>query len=196
MIHEIGVELQAFMLSRGCGFPVIDGPEKRGTTTFARERVVIEHDEDGGDSYGPRHRADTNVRTRITREVGVKITIYAQRPNKGATYWEHKRRAEQVLDMVQVGLDIIGNKRSNLVAFRSSKFVTTADLKDGETQGGAVYEAFITFDRGVADRNWDGSAPNKTVPIVAAGQSGGPVITATTTVSGSTENGGSSTETL
>ena len=195
MIHEIGVELQAHFTARGCGLPVIDGPEFRPTTTYARERVVIEHDP-AGDGYASRHRADTNMRTWLTRNVGVKITIYAQRPNRGAIYWEHIRRAEQVLDMVQVGLSVIAKKRGNLLDLRSSKLVFPDDLKDGETPGGAVYELFCTFDRGVADRTWGGEAPVATVPIVAPFASGGPYITTTTTVSGFVTDGGTSTETI
>lgn len=163
MIHEIGVELGKELASKGCPFAVIDGPEERPTTTFARERVVIEHDP-SGDSFGSRHTADKNPRTRLTRITGVKITIYARHPNGGAIYWEHKRRAEHVLDMVLIGIDVIAKTRKNLCAFKSGKFVKPEDLKDSETPGGAMYELLFTFDRGVADRNWDGTAqPTATV---------------------------------
>ena len=86
----------------------------------------------------------------MTRNVGVKATIYAQCPSKGAFYWEHVRRAEHVLDMVLVALDIVAKKRANLVVFKSGKFVYPDDFKQGETPGGAVYELYLTFDRGVA----------------------------------------------
>lgn len=80
MIHEIAVQLGAALGAKGCplGAYVIDGPEHRNTTTFARERIVFEHDPDGGDSFEQRKQADTNPRTLLTRFVGVKITIYAQ----------------------------------------------------------------------------------------------------------------------
>ncbi len=195
MIHEIGVELQAFFVSRGAGgFPVIDGPEIRGTSTYSRERVVLEHDMEGGDTYGSRLRADHNPRTRLTRDVGYKVTVYAQYPRKGAIYWEHKQRAEKVMDMVQVGLDRIVKARQNIIQFRSSKFEFPPDLKDGETPGGAVYVMYCTIDRGVADRMWNDAPPHASATIVAPYASGGPYITAITTVSGFTQDGGSSTE--
>lgn len=169
MIHEVAVvELNAQLASKGCPFRAVDGPEFRPTTTFSRERIVVEHDPNG-DNFQSRHLADRHPRTRLTREVGVKITIYAQEPRKGATYWEHIRRAEHVLDMVLVGLDVIVKKRRNILTLRSGKFVYPEDLKESETPGGAVYELYITIDRGVADRNWDGTgAPTATLQDTTA----------------------------
>lgn len=155
MIHEIGVQLGQTLSSKGLGIPVVDGPERRPTTTFARERVVIERS--GEDGYESRHLADKNPRTRMTRLIACKVTIYAQEPNKGAAEWEHFRRAEQMLDMVLIALDQIAKARQNLFKPKSGKFVVPDDMKHGETMGGAVYELQFTFDRGVADRNWNGS---------------------------------------
>lgn len=163
MIHDIGADLATQLSANNCPFPVVDGPEFRPTTTFARERVVIEHDMHAGDSFGPRRRADRNPRTRMTRLTGVKVTIYAQAPNKGAMYWEHIYRAEHVLDMVLIAIDVIAKERQNLVVFKSGKFVIPDDLAKSETPGGAVYELLFTFDRGVADRTWTGAALPTTV---------------------------------
>lgn len=163
MIHEIGVELQAYFKSKKCPFDVIDGPEIRGTSTFARERVVIEHDP-AGDSFVAKHKATTNPRSWGSRNIGVKITLYVKRPSKGATYWEHKRRAEALLDQVFCGLSNIAKERQNLVVFRSGKFIFPEDLKDSETPGGAAYELLLTFDRGIVETNWDGTAqPTATI---------------------------------
>lgn len=187
MIHEVGVDLGTYLKSKGCPFKVIDGPEFRPTTTFARERIVIEHDP-AGDSFGARRQADKNPRTWMTRNTGVKITIYAKHPNTGSTYWEHIRRAEQVLDQVLVGINVVAKQRANLCTFKSGKFVLPPDLKDSETPGGAVYELLLTFDRGVAERNWDMSAD----PTAEVGDG---FIKSTTVVSGVTEDGGASSET-
>ena len=196
MIHAIGSDLGLFFKSAGCPIPIVDGPEFRPTTTFARERVVIEHDPNG-DNFASRHRADTNPRTRLTRDVGVKITIYAQQPSKGAIYWEHVRRAEHVLDIVLIGIDKIAKTRRNIVVFKSGKFIYPEDMKESETPGGAVYELLFTFDRGVADRTWDGAAdPTVTISAVYPGTGSGVIIKNTDNVSGSTEDGGPSTEGL
>jgi hypothetical protein len=191
MIHEVGVNLASYFGATGCPFPVVDGPELRPTTTYARERVVIEHDP-AGDAFETRHTADKNPRTIMTRKTGVKITIYAQHASKGATYWEHVRRAEHVLDQVLCGLQQISKRRQNLFALRSGKFVFPEDLKASETPGGAVYELLFTFDRGVAERNWDMSiGPTAVISAVYPDTGPGVIIKNTDTVSGpdgSTEN--------
>lgn len=182
MIHDIGVEVAAHIAANGCPFPVIDGPEVRGTNTFSRERVVIEHDP-AGDSFLPRHQTDRNPRTRLTRVVGDKITIYAQCPNKGANYWEHIYRAEHVLDMVLIALDVVAKKRANLFVPRSGKFVLPDDLKPSETPGGAVYELLFTFDRGVAHRTWAGGIlPTAEITAVAPNTGSGVTIVNSTEV--------------
>lgn len=182
MIHDIGTELAAALASKGCPFPVVDGPEFRETSTFGRERVVIEHDPQG-DQFVSRHQTDRNPRTRLTRNVGVKVTIYAQSPSKGAMYWEHIRRAEHVLDLVLIQLDIIRGKRKNEIVYRSGKLVFPEDLKASETPGGAKYELYLTFDRGVADRTWAGAAqPTATISAVYPETGAGVVIKNTSNV--------------
>lgn len=191
MIHEVGVELGAQLTAKACPFVVIDGPEIRETSTFARERVVIEHDATG-DGFETRHRADLNPRTRMTRKVGVKVTIFAKSPSKGATYWEHIRRAEHVLDLVLIGLDVVAKQRANLILFKSGKFVYPEDFDGSETPGGAKYELLLTFDRGVADRKWDGTAQTE---VTITDDSSGVTIANTDNVTGATQGGGVTTET-
>lgn len=161
MIHEIGVELAANIQGKGCPFDVYDGPELRPTTTSARERIVIEHDPNG-DGFTPpggnTHRPGTNPRTLMSRVIGVKITIYAQNPAKGSIYWEHVRRAEQVIDMVLCGLYQVVKARANILVIKSGKFIYPEDLQKSETFGGAVYELLFTVDRGVFDVKWSGAA--------------------------------------
>lgn len=131
---------------------MIDGPERRPTTTSARERVVIEHAD--GDTFGSKLRADIGPQTRMTRAMSCKVTIYAQVPTTGAAEWEHRRRAEAILDCVLISLDIIAKGRKNIFLPKSGKFIYPEDLKESETPGGAVYELSFTFDRGVANITW------------------------------------------
>ena len=195
MIHDIGCAVAAQIKSKGCPFEVVDGPEFRKTNTFARERIVIEQDP-AGDSFTARHQADKNPRTRLTRNTGIKLTIYAQEPSKGANYFEHRERAEHVLDMVLCAIDIVRTESKNLVVFKSGKFIYPEDLQTSETPGGAIYELLFTFDRGVADRTWAGAGlPTATISAVYPDTGAGVVIKNTDTVSGFTEDGGSGTET-
>lgn len=185
MIHEIGVELQAQLASKLCPIPVVDGPEFRPTDTWSRERVVIERVTDGDQfpqpGAGARHRADTNPRTLMTRVVGVKLTLYVKNPTAGSLYFEHLRRCELLLDMVLCGLYNVVKPRQNLLVIQSGKFVLPEDLKASETPGGAVYELRCTIDRGVADRNWDGTFGPTQNDVVFANQT---IVDATETACG------------
>lgn len=157
MIHEIARELLAALKAKGCPFPVVDGPESTTTTTYGRERIVVEHDEDAGDTFRPPMQQLVNPRSFATRIPGYKLTIYAQSANAGAREFEHRRRAEHVLDLVIVALFQIASTRKNNFVLSAGKFTQPADLQKSETIGGAVYELKFTFDRGICERNWDGS---------------------------------------
>lgn len=188
MLHEIGVQLQTALHAKGCGFDVKDGPERRETTTYARERVVIERA--GDDAFETPHKATVNPPTRFTRLVPCKLSIYAQEPKKGAAEFEHYRRAEKVLDLCLCALYSIAKARANRFLPRSGKFVPPPDLKDGETFGGVKYELNFVFDRGVMDTKWDlTAAETATITDDNTGVS----IVNTTQVSGLTENGGTTT---
>jgi hypothetical protein len=177
VIHEIGVELEAALKAKGCSmFPVADGPEATATTTFARSRIVIAHDE-GGDAFSPvRSQSSGKAKHRFTRAIGCKITIYAQDPRAGARPFEHRRRAERVLDLVLVALAGIAATRKNALSVKGGRFVQPDDLAKSEEIGGAVYELLFTFDRAVIDRTWAGA--ERAEATLASGS-----ITSTTKVS-------------
>lgn len=166
MIHEIGVELQAVLRSRGCPLSVIDGSDDMPTVTYARERIVIERF--GDDSFGPVRSQHLNPKHRMTRSIGCKITIYAQAVAVGALTWEHYRRAETILDLVLVALGDVAAVRHNLFSPKSGRFINPEDLEKSETNIGAVYELLFTFDRAVRTQTWLGAfRPSAT--LTAAG---------------------------
>jgi hypothetical protein len=189
MLHEIGVELAAQLAQRNAPFTVIDGPEIRGTATFARERVVIEHDEQDGDTVGNPHAVGKNPPMRFSRVMGAKIRIYAKSPSSGPIYWEHVRRAEAVLDLVLVGLYNIKSSRQNLLSIRSGKFFVPPDLAESETRGGAAYELAFGFDRAVTDHQWSGQIGLYTT--ICPQMLGGPALTFAATGSTITRSFGS-----
>jgi hypothetical protein len=193
MLHEIAVQLGQHLQYEGCPIPVIDGPEFRPTTTFARERIVIEHDLKG-DAFVSRHRADVNPRTRLTRNMAAKATLYCKSTRPGAIYWEHVRRVEHLLDLVIISLDVIAKERQNLIQFKSGSFLYPEDFKS-ETPGGAVYELLFSFDRGVVHRTWlFGIGPTATVVATTGTEPGQVTIVNSATAAGATEDGGTSTE--
>lgn len=167
MLHEIGVELGAALAAQGCPLRVIDGPEPTKTTTYARERIVIEHDD--ADGFVPTQSQHRNPKIRMVRNVAAKVTIYAQSPAAGAMEWEHTRRAEHVLDLVLVALDYVVSVRKNRWTIKGGGFVRPDDLAKSDTQGGAVYALTFAVERGVYEQKWNGDVrPQVTgVPITS-----------------------------
>jgi hypothetical protein len=156
MIHEVAKEIGVLLKARGCPIPVVDGPEQTTPTGYARERIVVEHDEDAGDGFSPVKGSFVNPVPRAIRDIGVKVTIYTQHPELGAMPFEHRRRAEHALDMFIVALFEVAAVRRNAFNLTGGKFVQPIDLKTSEKIGGAVYELKFTIDRGIRQLTWQG----------------------------------------
>ena len=157
MLHEIGVQLEAALSELGCPFRVIDGDDDENahrTTTYGRERIVFEHDDSAGDSFTLPVVQRQHPSHSFVRVVGAKITIYAQSAKSGAKPFEHRRRAEHVLDLVLSSLSDVVAKRKNRILFNGGAFIRPDDLARTETGGGAVYELKFTIDRGVVKQSW------------------------------------------
>ncbi len=157
MIHEIGRELEAALLARGCPFKVVDGPEATQPVTYRDSRIVIERDEDAGDSFTTPKSQSINPRMYAVRNIGVKLTIYAQSVAAGAAPFEHRRRAEHALDMVVVALIDIAAARKNAMRITGGRLVQPIDLEKSEAVAGAVYELKLTWERGITQKTWAGA---------------------------------------
>lgn len=175
MIHEIGVDLLAQLRAHGVPFDVVDGPDRRPTTTFDRSRIVIEEDRESTESFGAPKAPGQNPVIRWTRTMSCRLTIYAKSNAKGAMYWEHRRLCEHILDQVLIGLYNLAKVRKNIVTLKSGKFIDPPDLEKSETPGGAVYVLFFNFDRGVPDVTWAGAAAPTTV--ISPQMLGAPALT-------------------
>lgn len=168
MIHEIGKELDARLKSRGVPLRVVDGPERGKPTTGARERIVIEHDTKAKDVFGPARSQRPNGKHVATRRMACKITVYAQSGVAGGKDFEHRRRAESVVDQIVVGLHEVAKARKNEWTPTGGAFVEAEDLKGSEVIAGAVYELTFLFDRGVEERDWDGDLRPTASPPLAS----------------------------
>lgn len=157
MIHEIGVELQARLRTAGVPVNVVDGPELP-TTTWGRERIVIEFDADGSDSFVLPRSLPLNARHRYTSSEACKLTIYAQSSERGATVFEHQRRAKKLRDEVLTAMDYVAVRRRNRWKPNSGAFITPPDLEKTERPGGAVYEIRFMFEQAVAVLTMAGAA--------------------------------------
>lgn len=187
MIHDIGRDLEESLQTLGVPFKVVDGPEDTSTATYARERIVIEHDLDAGDRYVAVKSQHGNPKQHRGCQQGVKITIHAQSPKVGAMLFEHRRRAAEVRDAVVCALDEIAKARHNNWDPTGGRFVEPTDLEQSARPGGATYELKFWFDRGISKRTWNGDVR----PTASVGP-GGIVITSTDSIS---TNGSGSSET-
>lgn len=161
MIHEIGVEVQAFLAAKGFPYEIVDGPEDTTTATWGRSRIVIEH---ATDAFGPPRSQGGTAPRRRTARCGYKATIYAQSDVAGPQPFEHRRLCELMRDQFLVAMDYVASTRQNDWAPTSGQFITPPDLVGSEAQGGAVYELAFTFDRGIQDVTWAGAtAPTYTL---------------------------------
>jgi len=152
MMHEIGRELEARLQSKGCPLKVVD--RERTKPAGWVERIVIEED---GDTFAPVRSQHINAKHRFTRAIGGKLTIYARSGSANATEWEHRRRAETILDLVLCAMAYVAAVRRNAWSPKSGAFVVPEDFADAERLGGAAYELKFAFDRGVLDRTWTGA---------------------------------------
>ena len=144
--------------------PVVEGPE-RAPAGVHFERIVVEEDEDRGDSFGAPTRGPKN---RFTHAIGVVVRIFAQVTGSGAAVGEHRRRARAVLHRVLIALDgILRGDRKNMWLPDSGRFVVPTDAEGTETWPGAVYELRFTVNAGVQDLDWAGDgAATGTIEVI------------------------------
>lgn len=178
MIVQLLNDLKAQLRTRACSVPLVLGPEQTRTTTNGRERIVLEHGE--GDSFQPMPTAQKNPTVAMVRMAAMKITVYAQSTLAGAADFEHRRRAEAIVDTVLASLSAVWTERKGRGSFlpSSGTFTVPEDLEASERRGGAVYELGFAWPRAVFDAAFDGS------PAPEAGLSSdpdvGPVVVTTT----------------
>lgn len=144
LIHDIGQELQAYLHANGCPLSVVDGPEL-ATSTWGRERVVVEHDTEGKASFADPRGMHTNAKHRRTVTDPYKVTIYARSAKPGATPFEHRTRALNMRETVIAGMEYVARVRINRWDPTSGGFFTPPDLADTEKPGGAAYQILSTY---------------------------------------------------
>lgn len=171
MIHEIGRELEAKLAAKGCPLKVID---REGTQPTAwRNVVVIERTTD---TTGPARSQSFNPKRYYTRNIGAKLTIYAQSTKSGALWFEHERITDNVVDLVHVALRTIAAERRQAITFGGGEFIKITDLEKSEREAGAVYVLPFTVERGVSDRTWAGAIAAEAT-LAAYEMTGSPALT-------------------
>ena len=177
MIHELGLELQAELIAKGCPFPVVDGPEPtEAAASYLPERIVIQRDEGASEPLGPVRSTHHNPRHRANRMLAGLFRIYAQAPETNATVFEHRRRADTVVDLVICAMALVSSVRRNRWNAGPGKLVPLPDLEESSVDGGAVYELPFTFERAVHDLTWTGSKRPE-VTLSRALLTGSPTLT-------------------
>ena len=153
MIHEVGRELEVLLAAQGCPFKVYD-KEATKPTSWARNRIVIERGDE--DKVGPPRFQSRVPKVHFVRQIPATITVFAQSAVTGAQLFEHRRLADNVVDMVLIALRKIAGTRKNGLAIASSKRVPIDDLEKSEVAGGFAHQIAFTIERAVSERTWAG----------------------------------------
>lgn len=174
MIYEITREIEAYLRAHKCPIDVVYGPETTKPTSWGRERIVIEND--GSDKFPGARSQALNPPLTTCRVMALKATIYARSATPGGRPFEHRRRADMILDQVLCAIRYVACIRKNGYDYTGGSFIVPEDMADSDVHGGAAYELAFTFERGVTEANFKGEI----LPEAAEGAWG---ISSTTKVS-------------
>lgn len=190
-LREIARAVDAALAARSVPVRVAAGPEKTTPTTYARERVVIEHD--GGDTFSAPRSQKLNPRALMNRSVGAAVRIYARSSVAGADVLDHRGRAEEILDHTLHAIDaVLRGERKSTWSVVGGGFEDLPDLANSDARAGALYVLRIAYDRAVLDVAWSTGAAaeeaefggatgvvltNQTQVSLASGPEGAPVET-------------------
>jgi hypothetical protein len=156
-LREIAREVHTALQARGVPVPCIAGPEPGEAISYARERVVMEHD--GSDTIGSPHSQRENPRARFNRSVSIALRIYARSPIAGATVHDHRGRCEELLDHVLIVLDnVLRGTRRSTWSIAGGAFEELPDLARSDVRAGALYVLRCAYDRAVQDVAWSSGA--------------------------------------
>lgn len=176
MIFEIANELQAKLTAQDCPVRVFCAGDKKTPTGWTPERVVVDHDLQGTDSFTPPRSQRHNPKHSFERLIAATATIYAKAPAANATQFEHRARAERILHQVLAGMRAVAAGRKNQFSPKSGEFFTPKDAELSDTKGGAAYVLKFTFEQAVKDVKWSGAAkPEGTLARVT--MAGAPTLT-------------------
>lgn len=181
MLYEISREIEAELQARGCGYPVVYGPE-RVPTSLVNCRIVVQRDRGTNENVSaPKFRAP-NPRMIAVRATAGKCRIFAKSSLPGANAWDHEREADHVADAFTVALHVAVRKRNTEYRISGGKLLTAQELEYLSISAwpGAVYDLDFEVDRAVNDATWAGEKR----PEVQVGGQDGVVITTGATVSG------------
>ena len=127
MIHEIGRELEAKLIAKGCGFKVVDRESFKPTAW--RNVVVIE---ETGDTYFPPRSQSRNAKRYFDCITGAKLTVFAKSAKSGAIEFEHRRLARRVVDLALVALRTIRAERnSGALTIGGTREIVVDDAQTG-----------------------------------------------------------------
>ena len=156
MIFEICRELDAYLKAHQCPVDVVYGPETTKPTAWGRERVVVENDFGGSDKFPGARSQRLNPPLTTVRVQALKATIYARSPLPGGQPFEHRRRADLILDQVLCAIRSVACIRKNGYDYAGGSFVVPDDMAESDVHGGAAYELKFTLERGVTEANFKG----------------------------------------
>lgn len=164
-LNDLGVALKRELVAKACPLEVLVGPEKAKTAvTYGAERVVLELDVDGKDTFAPPRGLHGNAKHRYTATDTFKATIYVTNRAAGPQPFEHLQRAKLAREAVIAALELVAAKNKNKFKPTSGGFVVPKDMAAAEQQNGAAYELKFTYSLPIRAVTFAGAArPEGTV---------------------------------
>lgn len=160
MIYELAQRITDALAAKHFPISVVYGPEQ-APAGVTDQRIVIERDRDGGDTFSPSTGAHHNPRRLAVRSVGVRATLWIKSSLDGARVQDHEAACDAYVDALYCAVDrcMTANAGARLFAPSEARFLRASEtaMVYGETWPGVAYLMRWRAPRGVFDVTFSGA---------------------------------------
>lgn len=162
MIYQLSLNVEETLRGRGWPVRVVYGRERMKREAIPSMLVVIERDDDQGDSVGGPIGVNRNPRSSSVRYLGVRADVYVRDGRAGAMLHEHQHVCDDLVDALVVAL-FEWQEAAKVPAFTyaESRYLKPEEIngdKGGEHTTGVVYRLRFAVPRGVTAKTYEGAA--------------------------------------
>jgi hypothetical protein len=159
MIYKMLRAIATDMASRGYPVAFIYGPEIVVREGCASLSILVERDDQGGDTFAPVTAPQRNALRTFNRMLGVRALFEVSSTLEGARRNEHEHECDDLVDGFVTAL--YAWAKANQVAaveFVESRYLSAEERDGSIALPGVVYLLRFRVARGVTRKDYDGSA--------------------------------------